>query len=117
LGALLAAIGLYGLLAFTVARRTNEIGIRMALGATSGDASRMVLRDALKLVAVGLAIGIPAALWGRRVAAKVMQDLPLDNPAPIALGAVAMIGVAFLAAYVPARRAAAVDPMEALRHE
>ncbi len=117
LGSVLAAIGLYGLLAFTVARRINEIGIRMALGATPSDATRMVLRDALKLVAAGLAIGIPAALWGKSLAAKVMRDLPLDNPAPIAIGAAAMIVVAVLAAYIPARRAAAVDPMEALRHD
>lgn len=117
LGSLLAAIGLYGLLAYTVARRINEIGIRMALGATPGDATRMVLRDAMKMVAAGLAIGIPAALWSKRFAASVMEDLPLDNPVPIALGAAAMIAVAVLAAYIPARRASAVDPMEALRHE
>lgn len=65
----------------------------------------------------GAAIGIPVALWSKRFAAGVMEKLPLDNPTPVALGAAAMIVVAALAAYIPARRASAVDPMEALRHE
>jgi ABC-type antimicrobial peptide transport system permease subunit len=106
LGSLLAAIGVYGLLAYTVARRINEIGIRMALGATRGDVTRMVLGDALWMVSVGLAIGVPMALWGRRLASTVMEGLPLASPVPIAFGAVAMIAVALLAAYVPSRRAA-----------
>ena len=117
LGSILAAIGLYGLLAYTVARRVSEIGIRMALGATPADATRMVLRDALKMVAAGLAIGIPVAFGSMRFAATVLAGLPLENPVPIAVGAVAMIAVAMLAAYVPARRAARVDPMVALRHD
>jgi len=117
LGSILAAIGLYGLLAFTVARRINEIGIRMALGATPADAIRMVLRDALKMVCGGLAIGIPVALWGKRLVTRVLENLPVDSYRPIVLGTVAMIAVALLASYVPARRAARVDPMEALRHD
>ncbi len=117
LGSMLAAIGLYGLLAYAVARRVNEIGIRMALGATPGDATRMILRDALKMVFAGLAVGIPMTLWGTRFAARVMENGPADYPIPIALGAALMIAVALLAAYVPARRAARVDPMEALRHD
>jgi ABC-type antimicrobial peptide transport system permease subunit len=117
LGSLLAAIGLYGLLAYTVARRSNEIGIRTALGATPGDATRMVVRDALKVVVAGLAIGVPIALLSKRFAASVMEDLPIGNPVPIAIGAAAMLAVALLAAYLPARRAAGVDPMVALRHE
>ena len=117
LGAVLAAIGLYALLAYTVARRTHEIGIRMALGATSGDVTRMVLRDALVMVCAGLVVGIPIALWSENFTVSFTQDLPVKTAAPIAFGAVAMITVALLAAYLPARRAARVDPIEALRYE
>jgi len=117
LGALLTAIGIYGLLAYTVTRRINEIGIRMALGATRGDVTRMVLRDALAMVCAGLACGLPLAIWGKRFAASLIPDLPVTNPVPLAFGALAMIAVALLAAYIPARRAAHVEPMEALRHE
>jgi predicted permease len=117
LGSTLAAIGLYGLLAYALARRINEIGIRMALGATHSDVTRMVLRDALTMVGTGLVIGVPLALWGKRLAASLIQDLPSRCAIPIAFGALGMIAVASLAAYLPARRAARVDPMEALRHE
>ena len=75
LGALLAAIGLYGLLAYTVARRTSEIGVRMALGATERDVTRMVLKSALGLVRAGLVAGVPVAIWSRRLAASLIQDL------------------------------------------
>jgi putative ABC transport system permease protein len=117
LGAALAAIGLYGLLAYTVARRTNEIGVRMALGATAGDVTRMVVKGALGLVSAGLAIGVPIATWSRPLAASMFGNLPKDTVFPIAFGATAMIGVALVAAYVPSRRAARVQPMDALRHE
>ena len=117
LGALLAAIGLYGLLAYTVARRTNEIGIRMALGATESAMSRMVLADALGMVSAGLAIGTPMALWGKSFAASLIPDLPVKSGVPVIFGVVAMIAVALAAAYVPARRAARVEPMEALRYD
>jgi predicted permease len=116
LGALLAAIGLYGLLAYTIARRVNEIGLRMALGATERDVIRMVLKDALRLVGAGLVAGTPFAIWTKKLAGTFIQTLPVQPALPILFAIVAMVVVALLAAYVPARRAARVHPMEALRH-
>jgi predicted permease len=115
LGASLAALGLYGLLAYTVTRRTNEIGIRMALGAATSDISRMVLRGALGLVGAGLAIGVPLALLSRRAASRVVTDLRADSMWPLVLATATMLAIALVAAYVPARRAARVEPVEALR--
>ena len=117
LGLLLAAIGLYGLLAYTVARRTNEIGIRMALGATAGDVTRMVTGGAMALVFAGLVIGVPIAVWSRQVAAHMVLRLPADSAAPIALASAALIGMALTASWVPVRRATRVDPAVALRSE
>jgi putative ABC transport system permease protein len=115
LGALLAALGLYGLLAYTVTRRTHEIGIRIALGAAATDLARMVFRGALGLVCAGLVIGVPLALLGRRVAGRVVADVPADSVWPLVVATAAMLTIALAAAYVPARRAARVDPVEALR--
>ena len=115
LGASLAALGLYGLLAYTVARRTNEIGIHMALGAAKSDISRMVLRGALGLVGAGLVIGVPLALLSRRVASRVVTDLRVDNMWPFVAAITTMLAIGLVAAYVPARRAARVEPVEALR--
>jgi predicted permease len=117
LGALLAAIGLYGLLAYTVARRTHEIGVRIALGAARSDVMRMILRDALWMVCTGLALGAPLAFWGKRVAANLIRNLPANSPASIVFGGAVMIVLALVAAYIPARRAMMVDPMVALRYE
>ena len=117
LGALLAVIGLYGLLAYTVVWRTHEIGVRMALGAAATDVMRIVLRDALWMVCAGLAIGTPLAFWGKHLAASLIPDLPVASPLPIFLAAAIMIAVGLIAAYLPARRAMRVDPMVALRHE
>jgi putative ABC transport system permease protein len=117
LGALLAAIGLYGLLTYTVAGRTHEIGVRMALGAAATDVLRIVLRDALWMVCAGFAIGAPIAFWGKHVAASLIPDLPVAGPLPILVAAAVMITVGLIAAYVPARCAMRVDPMVALRYE
>jgi predicted permease len=110
-GALLAAIGLYGLMAYGVARRTREIGIRIALGATRRDVIRMVLTNAAGLVACGLLIGAPVAFWSTRVAATMLEDLPAGGIAPIGIGVAAMIAVALAAACVPARRANLIIPL------
>ena len=117
LGAMLAALGIYGLLAYTVTRRVHEIGIRMALGATRGVVARMVVKDALGMVCAGLIAGVPVAFWSKRFASSLIADLPMASLAPVAFGAAAMVMVALVAAYVPARRAARVEPLEALRHE
>jgi ABC-type antimicrobial peptide transport system permease subunit len=99
----------------TVTRRTHEIGIRIALGAAASDLTRMVFRGALGQVCAGLAIGVPLALLSRGVAGRVVADLPADSVWPLVVATAAMLAIALAAAYVPARRAARVDPIEALR--
>jgi ABC-type antimicrobial peptide transport system permease subunit len=117
LGAVLAVLGLYGLLAYTVARRINEIGIRVALGATRTDITRMVLRDAFGMSSTGLVIGALLAYWGNRFVASLIPGLLVESVIPIIFSAAVMLVLALLAAYTPARRAARVSPMEALRYE
>jgi len=117
LGSLLAGIGLYGLLAYTVARRIPEFGIRLALGATRSNLIRMVLGEAIIMVCAGLLIGAPIAFWGKSFAVRLIQDLPVKSMIPVVFGGLTMIAIALLAAFLPARRAARVDPSEALRYE
>jgi putative ABC transport system permease protein len=117
LGVVLAGIGLYGLLAYTVARRTSEIGIRMALGATSRNVSRLVLGDVLGMVCAGFVAGALIVFWSRPLATRLLSDLKWESAAPLAIGGCVMIAVALVASYVPVRRAVRVDPMVALRHE
>jgi len=113
----LTCIGLYGLLAYTVVRRTKEIGIRMAMGAQRTQVVAMVLSDAARLVVLGIAAGLPAAFAGTRGVQSMLFGLKPTDPAAIA-GAIALLGAAALAAaYLPARRASLVDPLSALRHE
>jgi predicted permease len=113
----LSCVGLYGLLAYTVNRRTGEIGIRMALGAGRGRIARMMLRETLLLVACGLAIGVPAAALASRFIASQLFGLKPGDPATILAASAAMCVVTLAAGYLPARRAASVDPMRALRSE
>ena len=113
----LAAMGLYGLLAFAVVRRTSEFGVRLALGATPIDITQMVLKSALSVVAAGLVMGIPLALWGTRIASTMLEDLSAEGIRPMFLAGGAILVVAVLAACVPARRATRVDPLIALRSE
>jgi predicted permease len=117
LGALLAAIGLYGLLAYTVARRTSEIGIRMALGATPRDVLAMVHKSALAMAGAGVAIGVPLAFAAQRVAVTFVDNMAAGPTMPIAIAAGAAIAIALVAAFIPARRASRVNPIEALRQE
>lgn len=117
LGAALAGIGLYGLLSYTVARRTSEIGIRMAVGATTNNVSLLVLGDALIMLGAGLFAGGIMVLWSRPLAAYVVRDLSSESALPLALAAAAIGVVGLLACLVPARRAARVDPIVALRGE
>jgi predicted permease len=113
----LAAIGLYGLLAYMVARRTAEIGIRIALGAQRGQILRLILGNALLLVAMGVAVGLPAAWWASRFVEKMMFGLRATDPATLLGAAVVLASVALVAGLLPARRASHIDPMVALRYE
>ena len=117
LAALLAAIGLYGVMAYSVARRTREIGIRLALGAEPGTIRWNILRETLSPVVVGIALGLPVALLGTHLVRSMVFGIGFADPVAIALAAVLLIGVAALAGFLPAGRAANVDPIIALRYE
>jgi len=117
LAALLAAIGLYGVLAFLVAGRTREIGIRIALGATQGNVSWLVLREIAVMCAVGLGAGLAAAYVAGRLIESQLYEVTAASPGVYVAAGLALLCVAWLAGWLPARRAAAVDPMVALRYE
>ncbi len=114
---LLASIGIYGVMAYTVQQRTQEIGIRMALGAQCGDVLRMVLRHGLWLCLVGIAVGLSGAFATIRLMKSLIFGVSPTDPLTFASVAVLLAGVAFIACWIPARRASRVDPMVALRHE
>ena len=117
LATLLTALGLYGVLTFSVARRTREIGIRVALGAQGRSVLWLVLREALLLVVIGLVVGVLASLAVTKTAASLLYELKPNDPLTIVLATMLLTAVALLAGYLPARRAARVDPMVALRDE
>ncbi|MGD0045598.1 MAG: ABC transporter permease [Bryobacteraceae bacterium] len=117
LALLLACVGLYGLMACTVARRTAEIGIRLALGARCGHIIWLVLRETLWLTLAGLAAGIPLALWAARYAKSDLFEISPADPLTMAATVAALTGVAMLAGYIPARRALRIDPVMAVRYE
>jgi putative ABC transport system permease protein len=117
LAALLAALGIYGVLAFLVVQRTREIGIRMAVGAESGDIRKLIVREVGSMLIAGVLVGLPLAYVLARLSESLLFGVNANNPSIYAVGLVLIAVVAAVACYVPARRATRVDPLVALRHE
>jgi ABC-type antimicrobial peptide transport system permease subunit len=117
LAVMLASVGLYGVMAYTVSRKTNEIGIRMALGSGRIQIAAMILREALLMVLAGIALGIPAAMATSHLIRSQLYGLGPHDPMTILFSVGMMTGVAVLACYTPATRAMRIDPMAALRYE
>lgn len=117
LAVLLAMAGVYGVMAYVVGQRSNEIGLRMALGASQGNVLRLVLRQGLIYVALGLALGLAGALAATRLLSSMLFEVKASDPATYAVVAAVLVVVAMAASFVPARRASQVDPLVALRQE
>jgi predicted permease len=117
LAVILAAVGLYGLMAYGVARRRNEIGVRVALGATRGRIVNMILRETVWLVGIGVVVGVALAVWSGRAAEALLYGLKASDPRTLSIGIVALAVVAGLASVIPAQRAARLDPTTALRDD
>ena len=114
---LLAAIGLYGVISYSVAQRTRELGIRIALGAQRSDVLRLVLRQGMTLVAMGVAFGLAASIGLTRLMSTLLYGVSATDPITFLILSSALLSVAFIACWLPARRASAVDPIVALRSE
>ena len=117
LALLLAAIGLYGVLSYMVSRRTQELGIRLALGAARGDLLGLVVRQGLRVTLVGVAIGMVGALLAGKAIAASLYGVSPHDPLVLGTATLVLLSVGVLASYLPARRATKVDPMVALRYE
>jgi putative ABC transport system permease protein len=113
----LAAIGIFGVISYSVSRRTREIGVRVALGASRGSVVRMVLKESMTVIVAGLALGVGAAIGLTRILTGLLFEVTPNDPTTIGAVVLILLGVGVAAAFLPARRAAKVDPMVALRYE
>jgi putative ABC transport system permease protein len=114
---MLAALGIYGVLAFLVVQRTREIGIRMAIGAESGDIRKLIVKEVGSMLILGVVVGLPLAYLLARLSESLLFGVTANNPLIYTVGLVLIAVVAVVACYVPARRATRVDPLVALRYE